>query len=143
MLFQNIEECAIAFYLNRKYPFFKVYSLVTGKLIRGVNYYDHIPTGWKIAFGEEMANEIKKYLKEEGLINAFKVDQIKEKFGELRLYFHLESGTMEDFRNLEKIIDKYTEKSRTVCIHCGKPATKKTKGWISFLCGECYQRRLK
>lgn len=41
-----------------------------------------------------------------------KVGSIKEKFGELRFYADTEH---------EDVLDKYTEKSKTICEMCGKP----------------------
>lgn len=77
-------------------------------------------------------------------------DQIKEKYGELNIYFHV-SGDSEDFEKereetfykVEKIIKEAEEEGWKTCEHCGKPATKTTTGWITRLCDECYEKRIK
>ena len=39
--------------------------------------------------------------------------------------------------HMDDIIDKYTAISETICIHCGKPATKISIAWISPWCDDC------
>ena len=38
------------------------------------------------------------------------------------------------------IINKYESLSKRICIHCGKPATKVSVGWISPWCDECAKK---
>ena len=38
---------------------------------------------------------------------------------------------------MEKIIPKYEELSYHTCINCGKPATKRSTGWICPYCDDC------
>ncbi len=57
--------------------------------------------------------------------------QIKEKFGELRLY---PRGSW-----TEEMTDLYTEarfKSREICVVCGEPGTMFLEGWMSPYCDE-------
>lgn len=42
--------------------------------------------------------------------------------------------------NLDKIIDKYTDLSTKICYSCGKKATKKSLGWVFFVCDECAEK---
>jgi hypothetical protein len=57
-----------------------------------------------------------------------RVGTIKEKFGELRFYADTEH---------EDILDKYTEKSKTICEICGKPGTFYTvSAWDFTRCEE-------
>lgn len=95
---------------------------------------DNMPDGWRIAFGEEMCEEIRNALIESGgekLLNEYRVTQIKEKYGELRWY---DDWTTE---KVSQIIDKYTKASRHICIECGEPAVYFSTGWISPWCEEC------
>ena len=60
-----------------------------------------------------------------------KFDQIKEKFGGLRIYF---SGG-DDY--VEGIIDMAEEYSYKVCEACGNSGKPNKGGWISTLCDNC------
>lgn len=61
------------------------------------------------------------------------IDQIKEKFGSLRVY--LSYGTKEMY----DLIHVYEQKSGIVCESCGRPGTKQHSSpwsWIKTLCDE-------
>ena len=95
---------------------------------------DDMPKGWRIAFGEQMCEEIREALLKHGgeeALSRYRVAQIKEKFGALRWY---------DFNGNEDtdaVINKYEAISERTCIRCGKPATQISTGWISPWCDEC------
>jgi len=77
----------------------------------------------------QACQEIKKVLKED---DTFVFDQIKEKFGGLRLY----CSTTND--EAYKIADSYEEKSYKVCEYCGSQDDVESKGlWIKTLCKKC------
>lgn len=94
---------------------------------------DDMPSGWRIAFGEEMCeelnNEIKTWPQKDQ--DAFRITDIKEKFGMLRFYTNYAS------RNMMEIIGKYVAKSKVICIGCGRPAVWISRGWISPWCNIC------
>lgn len=95
---------------------------------------DDMPDGWRIAFGEQMCFEIKQALLDEGgekLLDEYRVDQIKEKYGYLRWYDNFST------ERTRAIVDKYEVISSRTCIKCGKPATKLSRGWIAPWCDEC------
>ena len=96
---------------------------------------EDMPTGWRKAFGDEMLEELDKYLTKYNIRDDYHIIQIKEKFGELRWYDngYVREGK-EDYWN---IMDKYALKSIYTCIECGKPATRISKGWISPYCDDC------
>ena len=94
---------------------------------------DDIPYGWRKAFGLQLIADVGKYLKKHN-IKDYVVYQVKEKWGELRWYDNC-SGEM--YRD---VIHKYEVKSRDLCIHCGKPATRFTKGWITPVCDRCTKK---
>ena len=63
------------------------------------------------------------------------ITQIKEKYGELRVY--VDHGTDE----LYDLIDDATEKSCWICEECGKPGeTKEVHGWLYTRCDECLKK---
>lgn len=95
---------------------------------------DDMPEGWRKAFGEQMCIEIKQALLEEGgekLLDAYRIVQIKEKYGYLRWYDNFTTD------KIQNIINKYEVISSKTCIKCGKPATKLSCGWICPWCDEC------
>ena len=95
---------------------------------------DSMETGWRRAFGIQFCKDLKKQLKKEGSLYKFRIIQLKEKWGLLRVYHN---GSDE----IETIMEKYEEISKKYCIRCGKPATKVTKGWISYYCDSCFPNK--
>lgn len=122
--------------LVEKYPFLLPRNRWTGEVPKDYDYsyteLDAMPDGWRKAFGEQMCEEIKQELEEKGLLDQYRISQIKEKYGRLCWY---------DFGCTEKIwteiIPKYQKLSKRTCIKCGKPATKVTLGWVSPYCDDC------
>lgn len=120
--------------LCEKYPF-----LIPGKCVLGSDIewdctyteLDAMPDGWRKAFGEQLCDELKTELEQAGVLNDYRILQIKEKYGELRWYDH---GNTEDGR---QILRKYAELSSRTCIGCGKPATRITTGYILPVCDDC------
>lgn len=141
-------------FLCLKYPFIRWYGdpLYCGYPHRkhfslDFTWYDEIPVGWRKAFGKQLLNEILKegkkelkQLKDEGKKVTWEDilfwEQIKEKYGELRLY----ASATEDIQN---ILSKYELLSQCYCIDCGKPARYCSKGWIEYYCDKCFTKYLK
>lgn len=94
---------------------------------------DSMPTGWRKAFGLQMCEEIRDALIEDGDLDRWRIVQLKEKYGSMRLY---DNGHKVGSR-IPDIIGKYEGMSSQTCIICGKPATKVTMGWISPFCDHC------
>ena len=92
---------------------------------------DNMPDGWRIAFGEQLCDELKAELERAGLIDQYRILQIKEKYGSLRWYDNGNTRAGND------ILEKYERISARTCICCGKPATRITRGWISPYCDAC------
>jgi hypothetical protein len=63
-------------------------------------------------------------------VPGVKIDQIKEKYGTLRVYTNHTTTEMCD------IIAKYEDISEKTCEVCGKPGTLSTKGWRRVSCEE-------
>ena len=90
------------------------------------------------------------------------VDQVKEKFGRLRFYYHpkgqnrgiqaidflgngsslrMSPGDTDLHKEISKIVQKWEEKSVTVCERCGIPGELRGDlSWISTLCDSCYDK---
>lgn len=122
------DDIAINKMLVQKYPFLK----------NDENYEytwaDDIPDGWKYNFGEQMLDELLEALGD--YASKWKILQVKEKFGRLRIYH---AGAPYDICDkVSDIISKYEELSWNVCVECGKPATLHTTGWILPMCEDCY-----
>lgn len=92
---------------------------------------DAMEPGWRKAFGIQMCKEIRKQLIKEKRLFKWRIVQLKEKFGGIRLYSNFASDELYD------IIDKYEQISAKTCGVCGKPATKMSKGWIYPYCDDC------
>ena len=125
--------------LLEKYPWLTPYNVWTGKLDEGYNYEstwaDDIPDGWRLAFGDQMLEELNNLLTKYGLEDEYRIVQIKEKFGGLRWY---DNGFYEEcYEEYQTWLNKYEDLSFTTCIVCGKPAIGYTKGWITPLCKDC------
>ena len=123
--------------LCERYPFLIIRDWRTDKPIGyDFTYLDDMPMGWRKAFGEQMCEEIREELINYNYLDKYRIAQIKEKYGELRWY---DFGAPADSKVYD-IIDKYSELSKNTCIHCGRPATKISPGWISPYCDRCADR---
>ena len=123
--------------LCERYPFLKPRNLFTDKEIEDYDYswtyFDEIPKGWKNAFGVLLIEELRDACVEDNILDKIRIDQIKEKYGSLRIY--VSNATSKVYR----ILDKYEKISENVCIHCGKPDVPMINdSWISPYCKECW-----
>lgn len=123
--------------LIKKYPWIIPRNVWTGKIPDDYDYsYTEweLPVGWYKSFGMIYLKELGDAVEEAGLKNEFRIYQIKEKYGQLRVYAN--SGT----DKIHRIISKYEHISENVCICCGKPDVPIiTTGWISPVCFDCYE----
>lgn len=92
---------------------------------------DAMESGWRKAFGIQMCKDIRRQLIKERKLFKWRIVQLKEKFGGIRLYSNFASDELYD------IIDKYEQISYKTCGICGKSATKMSKGWIYPYCDDC------
>lgn len=75
------------------------------------------------------------YKKNGRSINDFTIEQIKEKYGELRFY------AASDIPEVNTLINEYEELSATVCEDCGRAGSPHSKnGYLLTLCGESAER---
>jgi hypothetical protein len=79
-----------------------------------------------------------------------KVEQVKEKFGSLRMYYTYD----EDYKSFSEeaaykegviagTVEAYTDFSRMICFNCGSAKNVKatSDGWIINLCEDCMKER--
>ena len=96
---------------------------------------DTMPTGWRIAFGEELCKEIMEELTRNNCVDSYRIVQIKEKHGALRWY--AQGGTERVHR---EIVPKYEKLSTRICIQCGRPATLVSLDWTAPWCDTCAEK---
>ena len=95
-----------------------------------------IGDGWLLLL-EELFDKIQKLVDNNPLYNSLEIVQVKEKYGELRVYTNAYWEVVED------LIDEYTRKSKTICEWCGKKGKlRDDNGWYTTLCKKCHEKRL-
>jgi hypothetical protein len=97
--------------------------------------YDFIKCPYECGSGwypmlDELFSQIKNIVDTRGKQEfEFEVTQIKEKFGQLRVYTSFYAEEIED------LIDKYSEKSAHICEVCGDVGELKIEGgWYKTVC---------
>jgi len=67
---------------------------------------------------------------------TIKVEQVKEKFGGLRLYWYCWPQDDSDgvFDVMEALVREAERESFEVCEACGQPGVVRTGGWLKTLC---------
>lgn len=130
----NLKKKIKTTWINIRFPFFAPRNNRTNKIAWDAfftqSYWWSIPTGWRNAFGINLAKDFKKAIRHSGQRIFFM--HIKQKFGILDIT--LNSYTDEIF----KLISKYIKISFKTCIDCGGKAEGQTRPWILPLCRRCY-----
>lgn len=133
--------------LCERYPFLIPRNVWTDEIIwewlrdekkYGWTLVEQFPTGWWKAFGLMMCEELREDLIKYDYLDKFRFEEIKEKFGQLRVYYNgipIES-------DVNNIIDKYSILSENICIKCGRPDVPMINitGWISPYCYHCFNK---
>ena len=88
-------------------------------------------TGWNKAFGRQLLKDMKKQLIKDHMLFKFRIVDIKEKYGTLRIYCGGATKEMHD------LLYRYESLSSHTCIECGKPAKYISGGWICPYCEDC------
>lgn len=126
--------------LIKRYPFLLPRNIWNGYMLDHYDYTftlaDEIPDGWRIAFGDQMLEEIRDECIKCNYLDQYTIIEIKEKFGALRLY----TGPVPSNSRLSEIAYKYEAMSEKICIECGEPAKYISTGWISPYCKNCAQK---
>ena len=141
--YTSIDQVAIINHnmgLVNRFPFLLPRNTFSDEVVDDYDYtwteLDAMPEAWRKTFGEQMAAELDEVLKKENFSEKYRIVQIKEKFGGLRWY---DNGVPTSIhKEVRDIIRKYEDLSKKICIRCGKPATHMTRGWITYVCEECF-----
>ena len=112
------------------FPFMEVKSFVDGERL-GCPIICECQDGWfKLIYS--MCKEIDELYKAKGKdVNELNIEQIKEKFGRLRIYM----GNY--IEGVNEIIERYERLSENTCERCGKLGEIRGKSWVQTLCNEC------
>ena len=89
---------------------------------------------------DNLCATIVKTLKEEGYSeDTIKADQVKEKFGGLRFYYHFEKEVSKEVQQrISEVIGMTEEQSFRTCEVCGKVGKlEEANSWYSTKCDEC------
>lgn len=131
-------------WLCKRYPFLIPRNVFSDEICWDKKYSwtlsEEFPKGWWKAFGLQFCEELREDLIKCNYLNKLRFDQIKEKYGQLRVYTNgIPIGSQ-----VYEIIEHYSVLSENICIICGKPNTPMIDtGWISPECYECFCRRCK
>lgn len=99
-----------------------------------ISWWNNIDSGWK-DLHLKMFDEWNEVLNKYNELDKLYIEQLKEKWGMLRIYY---SGvSSECMKELNKITNKYEDVSYKTCIKCGKPAKYRTTGYILPYCENC------
>lgn len=133
-LLRRIRDIVRNAHLVRKYPFLRMRDYRGRKLSVSLTWYDCIPVGWRKAFGIRLCDDIVKAYVEEtgsrkGMFENIVICEVKEKYGELRIYASAPE-------KVQDVLLDYEKKSWDYCIECGKRADYQSVGWIMPLCEE-------
>lgn len=99
---------------------------------------DQMPKGWLASFGDFFFEDLQEALEKsfpDGVPEDFRILQLKEKWGKLRVYLTHEPELVND------VLYAYEYISSFVCINCGLPypfAQMTYDGWVEPLCEMCY-----
>jgi len=96
---------------------------------------EELPIGWRIAFGNQLADDVIALAKKYNFEDEYEVLQIKEKFGGLRWY----AGHVPQEMHAEHsdLIHKYETMSYRTCILCGNAAAAPKTMFDQPICDEC------
>lgn len=75
-----------------------------------------------------------------GRMANIKIFQIKEKFGDARVYITVDNPKLQDAVN--GIVTRFETLCSVTCSNCGKADfnLKATRGWIQYICEECMNK---
>lgn len=119
--------------LLKKYPWLQLYDWHGNKVKDQIMW--GWCDGWDWAFGKEYMEDLDKAIKLDGAEHTFRIDEIKEKYGQCRLYY---SG---GGANVGKVVADYEFVSEGVCMHCGSPYAQMTNdGWVFPCCQSCWEK---
>ena len=117
------------------------------RLFRGAQpaVWSHVPEGWA-EIVETLFGGIDRLLSDEQA-KRFRVEQIKEKFGTLRLYVSFDrvdaEGVNPNPTALRLLVDAAVAASEVTCYACGSPGVmRRLGGWATVRCDAHASRRI-
>lgn len=104
---------------------------------------DFVPKGWQDAFLKTCAGIQKVF--DELVVSSihFRFEEVKEKFGALRIYWHIDYDCASDIdwailnETCGVLIDDLEQETAGLCYGCGAPATRRSSGWVLPYCDAC------
>lgn len=144
--------------ITRDFPWTKVtYNAIEPWRDKGTGWFDfEIPGGWADVIYFYMI-KLDAILRKYDLVNNITIEQVKEKWGSLRMYFLISPHFNDDIEDYD---EEFTEEQKNaiklfqdtvfdmeeatekVCCDCG--ATENIQcygGWVHFACPECEAKR--
>ena len=125
--------------LIEKYPFLFPRYAWTGKKVDDFDYSYNaiegsIPQGWWKLFGIKLCEDLKNVCLENKVsLNDIIITDVKEKYGELRIYMSGYPETWEEHETAWEYISSHT------CVKCGVfPVPTIDDGWVCPWCEECH-----
>jgi len=125
--------------LCKKYPWLVPRNVWTDKISWVSRPYDHIEldamdNGWRKAFGDIWCEEMQKALEATNFVTSFRINQMKEKYGQLRVYHNNYAKPIAHVTNAFEVISEH------ICIKCGALDAHivNNYGWFLPLCKRCY-----
>lgn len=134
-MFKGLKQRWYNFILCIKYPIIIPRTMIKDRMCTNFfshTWLDHFPEGWKnlgLNFFKELQEVLNKSPKDER--KSFRIYDIKEKFGSLRIHLSWFTDA------IEQVVNKYEKLSAKTCIYCGRKARWKTVGWVEPLCNHC------
>lgn len=130
-LFAEAEHRAFNNSMCERYPFLKMWDEDEDDY--SVTWRDCVPFGWIHVF-DLMCDEILSEIEGTDLMYKFHFVEVKEKFGELRIY------TDNSTPRIDRIIDEWSFLSGFVCEECGNPNVRIMTGWVTPICYKCWAK---
>ena len=125
--------------LCEKYPFLTCYTDNEETTpTYDFTWQDDVEEGWVKAFCPQMWDELKAILEKYDYVNKLYFTCIKEKWGLLNIYYG--GLPREIYDEVFEWSQKYEKLSEGVCKYCGKPSTRQTLGWITYVCDDCIEK---
>lgn len=126
MMNKNLEN-----QLVQRYPW-----VTNGNILNVYNIVCDCNDGWYTHI-YNMLGQIEDYYKQNAVdINSIKILEIKEKFGELRVYADC------SIEGAYSIIKEYELAAAGICEICGQPGKlDREKGWAKTICSNCASKR--
>ena len=99
---------------------------------------------WLFEFGDGWYDLMDKLCEDIMKLDVDKIcrfDQTKEKFAQLRIYWHLiDEDKHNIYDKIYELIDKAEDESANICESCGNPGKITGGYWLKTLCENCLKK---